>query len=86
MRFIRHTFALYFTGIISCVWLTLWLFIVYDVPSEHPWISEKEKKYIQNSLMTSLTNKKVSVVKATEWSAVFRLRLKENLNSKSLER
>nr|XP_039268419.1 sialin-like isoform X4 [Styela clava] len=40
----------YVTGSIGCVWALLWLILIYDSPSEHPRISEKEKNFIQDSL------------------------------------
>ncbi|XP_077966540.1 sialin-like [Styela clava] len=40
----------YVTGSIGCVWDLLWLILIYDSPSEHPRISEKEKNFIQDSL------------------------------------
>nr|XP_039268418.1 sialin-like isoform X3 [Styela clava] len=39
-----------FSGSIGCVWALLWLILIYDSPSEHPRISEKEKNFIQDSL------------------------------------
>ncbi|XP_077967301.1 sialin-like isoform X2 [Styela clava] len=42
--------AFYVTGSIGCVWSLLWLILIYDSPSEHPRISEKEKNFIQDAL------------------------------------
>lgn len=35
--------AFYSTGLIGVVWSIAWFFLVYDSPSEHPRISEKER-------------------------------------------
>jgi len=33
--------------VVFCIW---WLFVVYDSPSEHPRITEKERLYIQQCM------------------------------------
>ena len=43
-------------GIVSIVWCLLWLVLVYDTPSSHPRISQKELKYIQTALQTENNN------------------------------
>jgi ACS family sodium-dependent inorganic phosphate cotransporter-like MFS transporter 5 len=53
----------YVTGILSIVWCLLWLVLVYDTPSSHPRISQKELKYIQ----TALQSEKKEVVVRTPW-------------------
>lgn len=46
--------AFYIFGILGIVWLVLWSLLVYDTPSEHPWISEAERSYIEDSLVADL--------------------------------
>lgn len=41
------------------IWFVFWISLVYDTPEEHPWISKKERNYIQNSLGDSLNKNKV---------------------------
>lgn len=38
--------AFYVPGVIGILWFIGWVFLVYDSPSVHPRISEKEKRYI----------------------------------------
>lgn len=40
----------YVFGAVGCVWSVAFLFSVYEDPSSHPRIDEKEKKYIISSL------------------------------------
>ena len=44
--------AFYIPGIIGVIWYLAWIFLVFDNPGVHPRISEKEKKYIHESLGT----------------------------------
>lgn len=36
----------YVPGAVGVLWLVAWVFLVYDTPSDHPRISEDEKRYI----------------------------------------
>lgn len=40
----RHTFVV--LGLLCLVWIPLWYIINKTSPKNHPWVSEKEKKYI----------------------------------------
>ncbi|XP_055704460.1 vesicular glutamate transporter 1-like [Phlebotomus papatasi] len=40
----------YFFGVIGCIWLVMWMCIVRAGPELDPYISEKEKNYIQQSI------------------------------------
>lgn len=40
----------YVFGIVGCIWSVAFLLFVYEDPSTHPTISEKERKYIISSL------------------------------------
>lgn len=57
----------YVFGIIASFWLVLWVIFVYNVPSDHRWISEGELQYIEDSLKDTL-NKKARPV---PWKAIF---------------
>lgn len=50
----------YITGLIGLLWHGLWTYVVYDSPNTHPTISEKERKYIDESLGNDVV-KNVSV-------------------------
>ncbi|GFQ97413.1 hypothetical protein TNCT_257221, partial [Trichonephila clavata] len=50
--------AFYVSGMIGCVWFFLWCILVTDSPKNHPFISNKEQKYISSNQKMSL-NKKV---------------------------
>lgn len=49
----------YITGALGSLWFLMWWLLVYDSPAQHPRISQKELKYIQDSLGKSLAKKKV---------------------------
>ncbi|XP_029655219.1 sialin [Octopus sinensis] len=40
----------YVPGIGGIIWFIGWIFIASNSPAEHPWISEKEKRYIESSV------------------------------------
>lgn len=42
--------AFYVTGALSLVWCVLWFTFMYDSPREHPRITSKELKYIEDAL------------------------------------
>ncbi|CAG2223700.1 SLC17A5 [Mytilus edulis] len=39
-----------FLGGLSAIWVVIWFVVVRDTPSEHPWISEVERDYINNAI------------------------------------
>lgn len=41
----------YVTAMLTAVMALVWYLITYDTPAEHPRISDKEREYIENSLM-----------------------------------
>ncbi|XP_076063253.1 sialin-like isoform X2 [Oratosquilla oratoria] len=58
----------YVQGGLSLLWYVLWLIFVYDSAGKHPWISVKEKTYIETSLdPTGGSHEKLSV----PWKKVF---------------
>ncbi|XP_061718514.1 putative inorganic phosphate cotransporter isoform X1 [Cydia pomonella] len=42
--------AFYVPGVLTLIWCAVWWYIVADSPAEHPRISDKERKYIQDAL------------------------------------
>jgi MFS family permease len=49
IRFFGWPMLFYSVGVFSIVWFTLWTFLVFSDPSEHPKISFEELEYIQAS-------------------------------------
>ncbi|GLH13609.1 Uncharacterized protein GBIM_18143 [Gryllus bimaculatus] len=49
----------YATGVIGTIWFLCWWFLVYDTPAKHPYISEKERVYIENCIGDNVTEKKL---------------------------
>ncbi|XP_049826833.1 sialin isoform X2 [Aethina tumida] len=45
-------------GIIVLLWTVAWVCLVRDTPSDHPWISQSEKQYIEDGLGGNVNNKK----------------------------
>lgn len=45
----------YVFGLVGLIWSVAFLWLVYEDPSSHPTICEKEKKYINSSLWGSST-------------------------------
>lgn len=39
-------------GSIGLVWFVLWAFVMYNSPSEHPWISAEERHYLESVIGT----------------------------------
>ncbi|KAK6641242.1 hypothetical protein RUM44_012951 [Polyplax serrata] len=40
----------YISGTLGLLWYFAWYFLVYDSPDEHPWISSKEKQYLDKHI------------------------------------
>lgn len=53
-------YAFYVVSLMFGIFTVIWLFIIYDSPSTHPRITNKEKEYILSKLNTTC-GKKVSV-------------------------
>lgn len=51
----------YFFGAVGVLWFLVWIVICYNKPSEHPFISEREVKYLHER-MSKHTHKKVPPV------------------------
>lgn len=52
-------FVFYFIGIVTLIWSLAWWILVYDSPRQHPRLSEKENKYLEESLGDSVKLSKV---------------------------
>lgn len=53
IEYLGWHFAFYIVAIALFVNLSLWLFVVYDSPTNHPRISRQEKEFILGKLQTS---------------------------------
>lgn len=40
----------YVFGALGILWYVPWLFLVYDTPAKHPWISKEEREYIESTI------------------------------------
>jgi hypothetical protein len=49
------------TGVVGVLWFIAWWLLVYDSPSQHPHISEREKNYILDKLGKTVTEKRKNV-------------------------
>lgn len=56
------------TGVVGVIWFIAWWLLVYDSPSKHPRISEKEKNYILNKLGETVTEKRINL--PTPWKEI----------------
>ncbi|CAG2223698.1 SLC17A5 [Mytilus edulis] len=50
-----------YLGGLACIWVIVWFIIVRDTPSDHPWISEAERDYINNSIEYDNTKRSSTV-------------------------
>ncbi|XP_053986969.1 putative inorganic phosphate cotransporter isoform X1 [Hylaeus volcanicus] len=57
----------YVTGVIGLAWSAAWIFLVFDSPAQHPRISDKERRYIEQALGTTTTTKRLPV----PWKSIF---------------
>ncbi|XP_060535495.1 sialin-like [Cylas formicarius] len=55
---ISWEWAFYITGIVVLLWSFAWIFLVFDHPDKHPWISPEEKEYINKSHSGTVSHKK----------------------------
>lgn len=55
----------YTTGSISILWCIMWYFLAFDLPSEHPRISQKELRYIERNVSAE-----IQVSRKVPWKAV----------------
>ncbi|CAL1677061.1 unnamed protein product [Lasius platythorax] len=51
----------YVTAVIGIIWSVAWFLLVFDSPSQHPRISVEERRYIEDSIGTTATNKHLPV-------------------------
>lgn len=52
----------YVTGGIGIIWSVAWFLLVYDSPSQHPRISDEERRYIQESIGSTATTKVTAAI------------------------
>ncbi|XP_076445676.1 sialin-like [Babylonia areolata] len=58
----------YVFGALGCAWFVLWMLMVYDSPSQHPRISDSERRFIEASVGKRTTGRKRAPV---PWLHVF---------------
>ncbi|VDI73245.1 MFS transporter, ACS family, solute carrier family 17 (sodium-dependent inorganic phosphate [Mytilus galloprovincialis] len=51
----------YITGGLACIWVVVWFILVRDTPSDHPWISDAERDYINNSIEYDNTKRNMNI-------------------------
>ncbi|MEI6141372.1 MAG: MFS transporter [Mariniphaga sp.] len=59
------------TGALGFIWLVLWL-LIYRKPSEHPWLTKKEKEFIESDILDVPINKDNTPRKT--WKELLKLR------------
>ncbi|XP_050694861.1 sialin-like [Eriocheir sinensis] len=57
----------YISGAASLVWVAAWALLMHDCPSEHPRISQEEKRYILDAISKGTTKNKP---RRTPWKAI----------------
>ncbi|KAJ2945608.1 hypothetical protein O0L34_g432 [Tuta absoluta] len=53
----KWIYGFYFTGIVQIVWALVWLTVITDYPSKHPFITRVEKEYLERTIGTIFTIK-----------------------------
>lgn len=52
-------YAFYVVAVISGIFTVLWFIVVYDSPSKHPRITDREREFILSQLSATSDSKKV---------------------------
>lgn len=65
-------YIFYVMGCFGLTWCFWWYMLAFDSPSKHPRISDKERRYIENSIGTSKYTKKMPQV---PWKSIFTSKL-----------
>ncbi|XP_076626570.1 putative inorganic phosphate cotransporter isoform X1 [Colletes latitarsis] len=60
-------YVFYVTGIIGLAWNIAWFLLVFDSPAQHPRISMEERRYIEQAIGMTSTNKRLPV----PWKSIF---------------
>jgi ACS family sodium-dependent inorganic phosphate cotransporter-like MFS transporter 5 len=59
--------SFYIFGGLGVVWFVVWLFLVYDTPASHPYISIQEKNYI----ISQVGNSQLVSIFHSKWTFLF---------------
>lgn len=51
--------AFYASGVLAMLMTVIWFITVRNRPAEHPWITEKERDYIETSMGDTVSSMKV---------------------------
>ncbi|KAJ1519481.1 hypothetical protein ONE63_004767 [Megalurothrips usitatus] len=62
--------SFYAYGILGVIWFCVWMWMAFEKPSKHPFISLTELKYIEESLGNT-THVTMPTIATTPWSAFF---------------
>nr|XP_034194461.1 putative inorganic phosphate cotransporter [Osmia lignaria] len=57
----------YVTGTIGLLWSIAWFLLIFDSPAQHPRISVKERRYIEDAIGSTATTKRLAV----PWKSIF---------------
>ncbi|XP_017757364.1 PREDICTED: putative inorganic phosphate cotransporter isoform X2 [Eufriesea mexicana] len=66
-KFVSNMMVFYVTGTIGLVWSSAWFFFIFDSPAQHPRITIEERRYIEDSIGTTSTTKRLPV----PWKNIF---------------
>lgn len=59
----------YLFGALVCIWYVVWLFLIRETPDKDPFITEKERKYIQRTI--GATKKENEPSPSVPWLKIF---------------
>ncbi len=63
LKQLNWRWVFYIYGVIGLLWYAIWLMFVSDTPAEHKFISEKEKKYLMETVTDVTDSRRVSAMK-----------------------
>lgn len=78
----------YCYGVLGIVWYCCWLVLIYDEPSDHPFITKRELSYLQESVKGVTDHRQVYKKRKKKRFFLFRICLKcieENYYYKAVE-
>ncbi|XP_065892979.1 sialin-like isoform X2 [Dysidea avara] len=62
--------AFYCFGVFGIVWFVAWLFLAFNTPADHPYISSKEQNYIESLIKSEIDNDASKKSSSTPWKAM----------------
>ncbi|XP_078048454.1 vesicular glutamate transporter [Augochlora pura] len=61
------TAPFYFYGVVGLIWYVFWLWLAFEKPSQHPCISTRELRYIEDSLGQGQAQQPIPTFSTTPW-------------------